>query len=111
MKNESAKKSLEKSKNVLEEKRKTVKRKICIKKDTDLYNNCYELRSRAINYYHSLQHHFLLNIQCKTTEDMNVKNTERFTIIMYKDSSIGSLSFTDIIKNCIINPKKLIKTQ
>ena len=34
MKNESVKKSLEKSKNVLEEKRKTVKRKICIKKDT-----------------------------------------------------------------------------
>ena len=49
MKNESVKKSLEKSKNVLEEKRKTVKRKICIKKDTHVYNNCYELRSRAIN--------------------------------------------------------------
>ena len=32
MKNESVKKSLEKSKNVLEEKRKIVKRKICIKK-------------------------------------------------------------------------------
>ena len=32
MKNESVKKSLEKSKNVLEEKRKTVKRTICIKK-------------------------------------------------------------------------------
>ena len=48
MKNESVKKSLEKSKNVLEEKRKTVKRKICIKKDTHVYYNCYELRSRAI---------------------------------------------------------------
>ena len=48
MKNESVKKSLEKSKNVLEEKRKTVKRKICIKKYTHVYNNCYELRSRAI---------------------------------------------------------------
>ena len=36
MKNESVKKSLEKSKNVLEEKRKTVKRKISIKKDTRL---------------------------------------------------------------------------
>ena len=48
MKNESVKKSLEKSKNVLEEKRKTVKRKNCIKKDTHVYNNCYELRSRAI---------------------------------------------------------------
>ena len=34
MKNESVKKSLEKSKNVLEEKRKTVKRKICIQKKT-----------------------------------------------------------------------------
>ena len=32
MKNESVKKSLEKSKNVLEEKRKKVKRKICITK-------------------------------------------------------------------------------
>ena len=32
MMNESLKKSLEKSKNVLEEKRKIVKRKICIKK-------------------------------------------------------------------------------
>ena len=32
MKNESEKKSLEKSKNVLEEKRKIIKRKICIKK-------------------------------------------------------------------------------
>ena len=36
MKNESVKKSLEKSKNVLEEKRKTVKRKICIKRHTRL---------------------------------------------------------------------------
>ena len=48
MKNESVKKSLEKSKNVLEEKHKIVKRKNCIKKDTHVYNNCYELRSRAI---------------------------------------------------------------
>ena len=50
MKNESVKKSLEKSKNVLEEKRKMVKQKICMKKDQDVYNNCYELRSRAIYY-------------------------------------------------------------
>ena len=48
MKNESVKESLEKSKKVLEEKRKMVKRKICIKKDQHVYNNCYELRSRAI---------------------------------------------------------------
>ena len=53
MKNQSVKKSLEKSKNVLEEKRKIVKRKIRhkktkAKKDTHVYNNCYELRSRAI---------------------------------------------------------------
>ena len=27
---------------------KTVKRKFCIKKDTHVYYNCYELRSRAI---------------------------------------------------------------
>ena len=73
MKNESAKKSLEKSNNVLEEKRKIVKRKICIKKtrtftiiamnfvqdqiknlhkkDTHVYNNCYEFRSRAIKQH------------------------------------------------------------
>ena len=50
MKNESVKKSLEKSNNVLEEKRKMVKRKICIK-NTHAYNNCYELRSRAINHF------------------------------------------------------------
>ena len=54
MKNESVKKSLEKSKNVLEEKRKMVKRKICIKK-THVYNNCYELRSRAINQHYELR--------------------------------------------------------
>ena len=48
MKNESPKKSLETSKNVLGEKRKTVKRKICIKKGTHVYNDCYELRSGAI---------------------------------------------------------------
>ena len=48
MNNESAKKSLEKSKNVPEEKRKMVGRKICIEKDQHVYNNCYERRSRAI---------------------------------------------------------------
>ena len=42
MMTESVKKSLEKSKNVLEEKRKIVKRKICIKKDTHVYNNCVQ---------------------------------------------------------------------
>ena len=47
MKHETAKKSLEKSKNVLEEKRKIVRQKNFIKK-THVYNNCYELRSRAI---------------------------------------------------------------
>ena len=46
--NESVKKPREKSKNVLEEKRKIVKQNICIKKVTHVYNNCYELRSRAI---------------------------------------------------------------
>ena len=49
MKNESVKKSLEKSKNILEEKRKMVKRKNLHKKDQHVYNNCNELRSRAIN--------------------------------------------------------------
>ena len=47
MQNESVKKSLKKSKNVLKEKRKIFNRKICIKK-TNVYNNYYELRSRAI---------------------------------------------------------------
>ena len=50
MMNESVKKSLEKSKNVLEEKRKIAKHKICIKKDKHVYNKCHELRSRAINH-------------------------------------------------------------
>ena len=45
---ESVKKSLEKSTNVLEEKRKNVKQKKLHKKDTHVYNNCYEFRSRAI---------------------------------------------------------------
>ena len=45
--NESVQKSLEKSKNVLEEKHKIVKQKISIKKETHVYNNCYN-HSRAI---------------------------------------------------------------
>ena len=49
MKNEGVKKSPEKSKNVPEEKSKMVKRTICHKKDQHVYNNCNELRSRAIN--------------------------------------------------------------
>ena len=48
MTNESVKKSLEKSKNVIEEKRKNCQAKDLHKKDTHVYNNCYELRSRAI---------------------------------------------------------------
>ena len=43
MKNESVKKSIEKSKNILEEKRKMVKRKICIK-------NCYTFTIIAMNF-------------------------------------------------------------
>ena len=50
MMNESVKKSLENSKNVLEEKSKIVKQKNCIKKNKHVYNNCYELRSRAIKH-------------------------------------------------------------
>ena len=30
---------------------KIVKRKFCVKKDTHVYNNCYELRSRAIKHH------------------------------------------------------------
>ena len=48
MKNESVRKSLEKSKNVLEEKRKNGQSKKFTKKDQHVYNNCYELHSRAI---------------------------------------------------------------
>ena len=48
MKNESVKKSLENSNNVLKETRKIVRQKKCIKKDRHVYKNCYELRSRAI---------------------------------------------------------------
>ena len=62
MKNESVKKSLEKSKNVPEEKRKMVKKKFCIK-DQRVYNNCYELRARAINQTIKLQTHFLLKFR------------------------------------------------
>ena len=46
--------------NVLEEKRKIVQQKICIKK-THVYNNCYELRSRAINYVNINGEGFELN--------------------------------------------------
>ena len=53
MKNGSVQKSLKKSKNVLEEKRKMVKQKNLHKKDQHVYNNCYELRSRAIKKYTS----------------------------------------------------------
>ena len=49
MKNESVKKSLENSKNVLEGTQ-NCQAKNLHKKDTQVYNNCYELRSRAINY-------------------------------------------------------------
>ena len=59
MKNESVKKSLEKSKNVLEEKRKTVKRKICIKKKTHTFTiiamNCVQeqlITTLEVNIYH-----------------------------------------------------------
>ena len=58
MKNESVKKSLEKSENVLEEKRKIVKRKICIKKDTHTFTiiamNCVQeqLTTLEVNIYH-----------------------------------------------------------
>ena len=68
MKNKSVKKSFEKSQNVLEEKRTIVEQKICIK-NQHVYNNCYELRSRAIN-----------NINCFPipTEFSNVKGKNSF---------------------------------
>ena len=51
MKNESVKKSIENSKNVLEKKRKTVKQKICIKKThtfTIIAMNCVQEQSNTI---------------------------------------------------------------
>ena len=48
MKNESVAKSLEKSQNVLEEKRKKTVNKKMQKKDQHVDNNCYALGSRAI---------------------------------------------------------------
>ena len=53
MKNESVKKSLEKSNNALEEKRKNCEAKKLHKKDT-FNNNCDELRSRAIKKHNRL---------------------------------------------------------
>ena len=49
MKNENMKKSLDQSKNVLEEERENGQAKNLHKKDQHIYNNYYELRSRAIN--------------------------------------------------------------
>ena len=51
MKNERVKKSLKKSTHVLEEKTQNRQAKSLHKKDTDVYNNCYELRSRAIKNF------------------------------------------------------------
>ena len=51
-------KSLEKSKNVLEEKRKNGQAKNLHKKDQHVYNNCYELRSRAVNNQYALTYNF-----------------------------------------------------
>ena len=48
MKNASVKKSLKESKNALEEKRRNGQAKNLHKKDQHVYNNWYELRSRAI---------------------------------------------------------------
>ena len=56
MKNSSLKKSLKKSKNVLEQKRKT-RQKNCKETHTYVYNNCFKLRSRAINNTHGLYWH------------------------------------------------------
>ena len=64
MKNESVKKSLEESKNVLEEKRKMAKRKIHV------YNNCYELRSRAIKQVFQLHIHKQTITQFKRTNEI-----------------------------------------
>ena len=53
LKNEERKreKSLEQSKNVLEEKLKNGQAKTLHEKDQHVYNNCYELRSRAMNNF------------------------------------------------------------
>ena len=51
---ERVKRSLQKTKNVLEEKRKIVEQKFAFK-DQHVYNNCKELRSRAIKKLSSQQ--------------------------------------------------------
>ena len=61
--------SLEKSKNALEEKRKMMKQKICIKKDQHVYNNCYELRPRAINKFSQLSTISILYILSACTKN------------------------------------------
>ena len=75
--NEIVKKSLEKSKNVLKEKRKIVRRKICIQK-THVNNNCYELRSRAIKKTYT---NFNGNNYCghyATKVETNASNNQTF---------------------------------
>ena len=57
--NESVKKSLEKSKNVLEEKRKIVRRKICIKKTntfTIIAMNCIQEQLKKVNIEAKVPH-------------------------------------------------------
>ena len=74
MKNESRKKSREKSKNVLEEKLKNVQAKNFHRKDQYVYNNCYELRSRAIKNVKETATHFRVLI---TKGKSFLKNFER----------------------------------
>ena len=89
MKNESVKKPLEKSKNVLEEKRKIVKQKIFIKKDQHVYINCYELRSREINQEKTnnrLSYRFAATVPTefkKDQHDSNIFTAFKFTILIF----------------------------
>ena len=68
MKNESVKKSLEESKNVLE-KRKMVKPKKLHKKDQHVYSNCYELRSKEIKRKAPLSEYFQHAVLNRLEED------------------------------------------
>ena len=65
MKNKSVKKSLVKSKNVLEEKQKNHQAKNLHKEDQHVYNNYYELRSRSI------KHTFTINASNFVPEQLN----------------------------------------
>ena len=76
------KKSLEKSKNVLEEKRKKGQAKNLHKKDQHAHNNCYELRSRAIKNQQSVRVTFIpLPVEINVLKTLNPTTTSIYNTI------------------------------